>query len=137
MIPRNLFLMQTIGSRVAVKIVKNKHAPPFRTAEFELEFGKGISRVAELIELGCKYNLITKPSAAFFRINDKTIHGKDAFKIYLSENVSVRDELMEKLRQKITDADGEGDGEKKSTIDESVEAADSSTDEEVITAVEA
>lgn len=127
--------MQTIGSRVAVKIVKNKHAPPFRTAEFELEFGKGISRVAELIELGCKYNLITKPSAAFFRINDKTTHGKDAFKIYLSENASVRDELMEKLRQKLTD--GEGDGEKESTIDESVEAADSSTDEEVITAVEA
>ncbi|KAH6829306.1 recA DNA recombination family protein [Perilla frutescens var. hirtella] len=122
---------ETIGSQVAVKIVKNKHAPPFRTAEFELEFGKGISREAELIELGCKHNLITK-AGSFFRIDDRAIQGKDAFKRYLSENVSVRDELMAKLRQKLTDGE-------KELIDESVEevAASDTTDEEAITAAEA
>lgn len=123
--------MQTIGSQVAVKIVKNKHAPPFRTAEFELEFGKGISLEAELIELGCKYDLITK-AGSFFRINDRAIQGKDAFKRYLSENLSVRDELMAKLREKLSDSEKES---KTGSIDES--AASDTTDEEAVAAVEA
>ncbi|KAG6411254.1 hypothetical protein SASPL_129332 [Salvia splendens] len=122
---------ETIGSQVAVKIVKNKHAPPFRTAQFELEFGKGISREAELIELGSKYNLITKTGMAHYNINDQVIYGKDAFKRYLSENVSVRDELMANLRQKITD--GEQDSEK---FVEDVPASET-TDEEAIAAAEA
>lgn len=122
--------MQTIGSEVAVKIVKNKHAPPFRTAQFELEFGKGISREAELIELGSKYNLITK-TGAYYHINDQVFHGKDAFKRYLSENVSVKDELMANLRQKITD--GEQESEK---FVEDIPASET-TDEEAIAAAEA
>lgn len=139
-IPYNLFVMQTIGSQVVVKIVKNKHAPPFKTVEFELEFGKGISREAELIDLGCKHKLITK-SASYYYMNNQIIQGKDAFKRYLSENVSARDELTTKLRQKLIDV--EPDSEKESTtgtIDgEAVEevAASDTTDEEVVTAVEA
>lgn len=122
---------ETIGSQVAVKIVKNKHAPPFKTAEFELEFGKGISLEAELIELGCKYGLITK-AGSFYRINDRAIQGKDAFKLYLSENISVRDELMAKLREKLTDSEKES---KTGSIDEP--ASSDTTDEEAIAAVEA
>lgn len=129
-------LMQTIGSQVAVKIVKNKHAPPFRTAQFELEFGKGISRVAELIELGIKYNLITKAGVAHFHINDMVVYGKDAFKRYLSENASVRDELTAKLRQKLKDGEQDSDKESTGTIDASVEdvAASDTTDEETAAA---
>ncbi|KAL1531360.1 DNA repair protein recA 3, mitochondrial-like [Salvia divinorum] len=88
------------GSQVAIKIVKNKHAPPFRTAEFELEFGKGISRESELINLGCKHKFITK-SGSFLKMNDQNFHGQDALKRHLSENASVREELETKLRDKL------------------------------------
>lgn len=78
--------------------MKNKHAPPFKTAQFELEFGKGISREAEIIELGQKHKLITK-TGSFYRLNDENYHGKDAIKKYLTENPSAKDELSLKLRE--------------------------------------
>ncbi|XP_057766096.1 DNA repair protein recA homolog 3, mitochondrial isoform X2 [Salvia miltiorrhiza] len=91
---------ETTGSQVAIKIVKNKHAPPFRTAEFELEFGKGINRESELINLGCKHMFIVK-SGSFLKMNDQNFHGQDALKRHLSENISVREELEKKLRDKL------------------------------------
>lgn len=94
------FVLQTIGSQVLVKIVKSKHAPPFKTVEFEIEFGKGICRVVEIIELGCKYKLIRK-AGSFYHMNDQSFHGKDALKRYLSENTSVQEELVMKLREKL------------------------------------
>lgn len=132
--------MQTIGSQVTVKIVKNKHAPPFKSAVFELEFGKGIARDVELIELGCKHKLI-RQAGAYFYINDKTIQGKEALKRYLSTNVEVRDELETKLREKLLDV--ESDSEKESTTETvdgeavaAAAAASDTTDEEAATAVE-
>lgn len=95
-------VLQTTGSQVLVKIVKNKHAPPFKTAQFELEFGKGISREAEIIELGQKHKFITK-TGSFYRLNEENYHGKDAIKKYLTENPSARDELSLKLREKLLD----------------------------------
>ncbi|KAI3443621.1 hypothetical protein Pfo_000286 [Paulownia fortunei] len=131
---------ETTGGQVVVKIVKNKHAPPFRTAEFELEFGKGICREAELIDLGCKHNFIKK-SAPYFYMNDQTFRGKDSLKRYLSENESAREELVKKLRDKLIDF--EPDHEKESILGaidgETVEdiAASDATDEEAVTAAEA
>ncbi|KAL6519176.1 hypothetical protein OROGR_018496 [Orobanche gracilis] len=120
---------ETVGSQVVVKIVKNKHAPPFRTAEFELEFGRGISREAEIIDLGCKHKLITK-AGSWFYLGDQSFQGKDAFKKYLSENESVRDELTKKLREKLIDVEHEsGDA-----VVEEVTSSDA-TDEEADTAV--
>lgn len=83
-----------------MKIVKNKHAPPFRTAQFELEFGKGICREVELIELGVKHKYITK-NGAFYRMNDKSFHGKDAMKNYLASNIDAREDLALSLGQKL------------------------------------
>ena len=120
-----------------VKMVKNKHAPPFRTAEFELEFGKGICRESEIIELGLKHKFLRK-NGGFYYVNGETIHGKEALKQYLVSNESVREELMVKLREKLVgaeaskDTDPEGlDGD---TVGEIV--ASDTTDEEVVTAVE-
>ncbi|XP_073052374.1 DNA repair protein recA homolog 3, mitochondrial-like isoform X3 [Primulina eburnea] len=131
---------EAIGSQVHVKIVKNKHAPPFRTAEFELEFGKGISRESELIDLGCKYKFITK-AGSFFNMNGKSFHGKEALKSYLSENESEREELMKLLREKLIDAepDAKSDsiiGAIGGEITEDAAASDT-TGEEIVTAVEA
>ncbi|CAN4096161.1 unnamed protein product [Withania somnifera] len=100
---------ETIGSQVLVKIVKNKHAPPFRTAEFELEFGKGISREAELIDLGVKHKFITKGGGGYYSINNQNLRGRDAVKHFLSENDSAREDLMMKLGGKLID---HGDKEK-------------------------
>ncbi|XP_021839726.1 DNA repair protein recA homolog 3, mitochondrial isoform X2 [Spinacia oleracea] len=91
---------ETIGSQVLVKVIKNKHAPPFRTAEFELEFGKGICRVAELITLGVKHKLIKK-AGSHYNFNGHNLHGKEALKRYLNENASEREELATTLREKL------------------------------------
>ncbi|KAF3439617.1 hypothetical protein FNV43_RR17895 [Rhamnella rubrinervis] len=95
---------ETLGSQILVKIVKNKHAPPFRTAQFELEFGKGICRESEIIELGLKHKFITK-AGAFYSFNGDTFHGKDALKRFLLENDSAREEITMKLREKLVNVE--------------------------------
>ncbi|KAF5726063.1 DNA repair protein recA 3 mitochondrial [Tripterygium wilfordii] len=128
---------ETTGSRVLVKIVKNKLAPPFRTAEFELEFGKGICREVELIDLGLKHKFVTR-AGAMYGFNGQTFRGKDAFKLFLMQDDSARNELMVKLREKLL-----GELHKvpqtKATDDEPVEELISTdrTDEETVVAVEA
>ena len=93
------FYLQTIGSQVSVKIVKNKHAPPFKTAHFDLEFGKGICRSSELFEFGLKHKLIKKTGGSYYAYNDLNFHGKENFKSYLNENESAAKELEMTLRQ--------------------------------------
>ncbi|KAI3952094.1 hypothetical protein MKW92_019429 [Papaver armeniacum] len=96
----------TVGSQVLVNIVMNKHAPPFKAVRFELEFGKGISREGELIELWCKHELITKSE-------------DDALKnYYLAQSLQVREELTVKLREKVlhTDANDEKAAEARGEI---------------------
>lgn len=133
-----IFSLQTIGSQVLVKVVKNKHAPPFRTAQFELEFGKGISRESEIIELGHKHKFITQ-NGSFYSLNDQNYHGKDAIKKHLAENPVVKEELIMKLREKLLDFSEEnekesetGDADKDFT-DEII--SPDTTDEYEITAV--
>ncbi|CAK9144134.1 unnamed protein product [Ilex paraguariensis] len=132
---------ETIGSQVLVKIVKNKHAPPFRTAQFELEFGKGICLESEIIELGYKHKFITKIGGAYYSMNGQSFRGKDAIKHYLAENVSVREELMMKLREKLIDTkpDKEKEAEMEAVDGDSTEETVSpdTTDEEIVSAVEA
>ncbi|OAY74427.1 DNA repair protein recA, mitochondrial, partial [Ananas comosus] len=105
---------ETVGSQVLVKIVKNKHAPPFKTAQFELEFGKGICRDSKIIDLGLKQNFITKVGGAFYNFNGQSFRGKDAIKRYFAENEGVRDEVMTKLKEKLM----QNDTEKRSMIRE-------------------
>lgn len=130
---------ETVGSQVTVKIVKNKHAPPFRTAEFELEFGKGICQEAEILELGCKHKFITKAGTAYYNLNGKSFCGKDAIKRFLAEDKDAKEELMMKLREKLTDSERHKEIE---TETESVQenptdnTIPETTDEEVIVAAE-
>ncbi|XP_031276807.1 DNA repair protein recA homolog 3, mitochondrial isoform X3 [Pistacia vera] len=122
---------ETVGSQVQVKIIKNKLAPPFKTAQFELEFGKGICREAEIIDLALKHKFITK-SGSFFGLNGQSFHGKDAFKRFLSQNDSVREELVTKLKEKLQISDKEPEAGATEDI-----VTPDSTDEEAVTAVEA
>ncbi|CAA0842103.1 DNA repair protein recA homolog 3- mitochondrial [Striga hermonthica] len=127
---------ETIGSQVVAKIVKNKHAPPFRTAEFELEFGRGICREAELIDLGVKHKFIKK-AGAFLYLGEQNFQGKDALKRYLSENESASNELMNKLREKLVDTEPESENESVTGSVDEVASSDSTDEEPLAAAVEA
>ncbi len=89
-----------IGNQVRVKVVKNKVAPPFRKAEFDIMFGEGISRVGEIVDLGVQYGIIKK-SGSFFSYNEtKLAQGRDRTKALIADNP----ELAEELETKISDA---------------------------------
>lgn len=89
---------QNIGNRVKVKIVKNKVAPPFRTCEFDLMFGEGISRLGEIIDLGVELNVIKKSGSWFSYGDTKLAQGREALKQLLRDNPELCDELEAKVR---------------------------------------
>ena len=89
---------QNIGNRVKVKIVKNKVAPPFRTCEFDLMFGEGISKLGEIIDLGVELNIIKKSGSWFSYGDTKLAQGREALKQLLRDNPELCDELEAKVR---------------------------------------
>ena len=87
-----------IGSRTRVKVVKNKVAPPFQVAEFDIMYGKGISRTGDLIDLGLKHEIIGK-SGSWYTYGDTRIgQGRENAKAYLEEHPEMADEVEEKIR---------------------------------------
>ncbi len=92
-----------IGNQVRVKIVKNKVAPPFRKAEFEITFGEGISKVGEIVDLGVEYGIIKKSGSWFSYGESKLAQGRDAVKELLKDNPELCDELEQKIMSAIAD----------------------------------
>jgi recombination protein RecA len=90
------------GSRTRVKIVKNKMAPPFRKAEFDIVFGEGISKIGEIIDLGVEYNIINKAGSWFSYGDTKIGQGRDAVKQILADNPQLADEIEAKIREVLT-----------------------------------
>lgn len=86
------------GNQVRVKIVKNKVAPPFKTVDFEVHYGAGISKVAEIINLGTKFDLIKKSGSWYSIDNQKIGQGQDAVKKYLEANPKLLDDLEQQIR---------------------------------------
>lgn len=87
-----------IGNRVKVKIVKNKVAPPFRTAEFDIMYNEGISKQGEIVDLGVKHGIVSK-SGAWYEYNEQKIgQGREAAKQYLRDNVKISDEIEKAVR---------------------------------------
>lgn len=129
---------EVVGTQIQVKVVKNKHAPPFRTVQLELEFGKGLSRELEIIELGFEHKLVTK-AGVFYHMNGQTFQGKDAIKRYLMENRDVQEDLMAMIREKIKEKESQLDKNKEDVNPDtsSSEQIVSATDEEVHDELEA
>jgi recombination protein RecA len=92
-----------LGNQVRVKVVKNKVAPPFRKAEFEIIFGEGISKVGEIVDLGVEYNIIKKSGSWFSYGDSKLGQGRDATKNLLRDNPELCEELEAKIIQAIAD----------------------------------
>ncbi len=92
---------QNIGNRVKVKIVKNKVAPPFRTCEFDLMFGEGISKIGEIIDLGVEHDIVKKSGSWFSYGDSKLAQGRESLKQVLRDNPELCDELDDKIRAAI------------------------------------
>ena len=90
---------EVLGNKTRVKVVKNKVAPPFKTTEFDIMFGEGISKVGEIIDLGVNYEIIKK-SGSWFSYNDTKLgQGRDAVKQLLADNPELMEELEVKIRE--------------------------------------
>ena len=92
---------QVIGNQVRVKVVKNKVAPPFRKAEFEITFGEGISKVGEILDLGVEFGIIQKSGSWFSYQGNKLAQGRDATKALLNDNPELCEELEAQITQTI------------------------------------
>ena len=88
-----------IGNKTTVKIVKNRVAPPFKTAVVEIMYGEGVSRVSEIIDLGVEAGIIDKSGAWYSYNGEKLGQGKETVKALLKENDKLRDELEQKVRE--------------------------------------
>jgi recombination protein RecA len=92
---------EAVGNRVKVKVVKNKVAPPFRAAEFDIIFGGGISKVGEIIDLGVELGIVGKSGSWFNYNNDKLGQGRDTVKQLLTDNPELANEIEAKIREKV------------------------------------
>ena len=95
---------EALGNRTKVKIVKNKMAPPFKKAEFDIVYGEGISKVGEVIDLGVEFDIIKK-SGSWFSYNDsKLAQGREAVKQLLTDNIELCEEIETKIREALKNA---------------------------------
>jgi recombination protein RecA len=92
---------EVIGNRTRVKVVKNKVAPPFKQAEFDIMYGKGISREGSLLDVGVDLGIVKKSGAWFTYEGEQLGQGRENSKQFLAENVELMVEISEKIRQAV------------------------------------
>jgi recombination protein RecA len=92
---------EAVGNRVKVKVVKNKVAPPFRSAEFDIVFGEGISKTGEILDMGVELGIVQKSGSWFSYNTDKLGQGRDTVKQLLQDNPELANEIEAKIREKI------------------------------------
>lgn len=106
---------EVIGNHTKAKIVKNKVAPPFKVAEFDIMYGEGISKVGEIVDLGVQLGLIDK-GGAWFTVDGNRIQGRDNVKTFLKENPEIADRLEQEIYENQAKLDEEAKPVKKSTV---------------------
>jgi len=92
---------EATGNRTRVKVVKNKMAPPFKKAEFDIVFGEGISKIGEIVDLGVEFDIIKKSGSWFSYDNTKIGQGRDAVKALLLDNLELSDVVEAKIRERL------------------------------------
>ncbi|MDQ3102081.1 MAG: DNA recombination/repair protein RecA, partial [Bacteroidota bacterium] len=93
-----------IGNRTKVKVVKNKVAPPFKKTEFDIMYGKGISKTGEIIDMGVELNIIKKSGSWFSYSDNKLGQGRDMVRQLLDDNAELCDELENKIKEAVATA---------------------------------
>ncbi|MEK4424501.1 recombinase RecA [Solibacillus sp. FSL K6-1523] len=88
-----------VGNKTKIKVVKNKVAPPFRTAEVDIMYGEGISKEGEIVDIGAELDIIQKSGSWYSYNNDRIGQGRENVKQFFKENPAIRDEVAEKIRQ--------------------------------------
>ena len=111
---------EIIGNNVKCKIVKNKVAPPFKVASFEILYGEGISRFGELVDLGAQYDIIKKSGTWFSYGENRIGQGKENAKQFLRDNPDIADEVVRRIREKLS-------GETQDSEDTAAKPADKKT----------
>ncbi|MDN3517966.1 recombinase RecA [Aquisalimonas lutea] len=106
---------EVVGNETRVKVVKNKMAPPFKQAEFEILYGEGISREGELIDLGAKHGIIDKAGAWYSYNGDRIGQGKDNVRAFLKDNPQVANEIEAKLREVLLPGKAAAEDDQEST----------------------
>lgn len=94
-----------IGNRTKVKVVKNKVAPPFKTAEFDIMYGEGVSKTGEILDLAVEFEIIKKSGSWFSYGDTKLGQGRDAVKVMIKDNPELADELEQKIKTMIKDSE--------------------------------
>ena len=92
---------EVVGNHIKVKVVKNKVAPPFRQAEFDIIYGEGISKVGEIIDMGVELGIVQKSGSWFSYNGEKMGQGREAVKQLLADNPEMANEIEAKIREKI------------------------------------
>ena len=95
---------QVMGNRTKVKVVKNKVAPPFKTTEFDIMYGKGVSKVGEILDLGVELDIIKKSGSWFSYADAKLGQGRDAVKTLIGDNPELAEELEKKITEMIKES---------------------------------
>lgn len=111
---------EVIGNRTKIKVVKNKVAPPFRTAEVDIVYGEGISRVGELLDIAADEKIVVKSGAWYAYEGDKIGQGRENAKAYLTEHPDILAEVERKVRQKLFDTDAPEEGEATAAAEDEV-----------------
>jgi recombination protein RecA len=94
---------EEIGNHVRVRVLKNKVAPPFRTAEFDIIFGKGICKIGNILDVAVNLNIVNKAGSWFSFKDEKLGQGRDKAKEYLTEHPEVLEEVETLVRQKLAE----------------------------------
>ena len=97
-----------LGNQVKVKVVKNKLAPPFRVAMFDIMFGAGISKSGEIVDLGVELDIIQKSGSWYAYESTKIAQGRDAAKQFIEDNIELANEIEKKIKEKISAKGGSG-----------------------------
>ncbi|MCQ2178035.1 MAG: recombinase RecA, partial [Bacteroidales bacterium] len=92
---------EALGNRTKVKVVKNKMAPPFKKAEFDIVYGEGISRAGEILDLGVEFEIIAKSGSWFSYNGEKLAQGREAAKQLIADNLELSEEIEARIREKL------------------------------------
>ncbi len=111
---------EIVGNMTRVKVVKNKMAPPFKQAEFEIIYGEGISREAELIELGVKYNFVDKAGAWYSYNGDRIGQGKENVRLFLKDNPDIANAIEKQIRDELMPSRKEKDAVEEHAVEKPV-----------------